>query len=127
MLTLVLVLAAVAACGDDGGESCSPIGTWTLTTTTTGGDCFDLGQVDTDALVVADAGDAYTAQLVGPDGPVECEGAIASSCSGVLTCTAGAGVSLRLTLSFDGGRATGTAQLDATGECSSRGNVQGSR
>lgn len=125
MLSMV-VLAAVA-CGDDGGAPCSPIGSWTLTTTTTSGDCFAAGQVDTDVLVVADAGEAYTAQLVGPDGPVECEGAVAASCGGELTCAAGAGVTLRLALAFEGRRATGTAELVAAGECTARGNVSGSR
>lgn len=128
-LSLVLT-AALAACGasDDKAGSCNPIGTWTLTTTTTGGDCTDLGSVDTDTLVVADARDAYTAQLVGPDGPVECEGSIAfGSCSGTLACAAQAGVSLRLSLAFDGSEASGTAQLEAPGECASSGNVRASR
>jgi hypothetical protein len=129
------ILATLAACGGGSDEPapCNPVGAWSLTETSTAGDCDDLGAVDPTALVLADAGDVFTAQIREGETLIECTGEISSSCSGVLTCSAtldGIDAAEVYSLAFAGDGVTGTAELSAAGEdfsCSGHNTVSGRR
>lgn len=124
---MVAAMAAMACSDEPAAARCAPVGSWELITTTTAGDCGPAGEVNRDALVVADVGGALIAQLVAPGGPVECEGTISSSCSGRLSCSAGEGVTLSLELELEGDEGTGTAEVVVPGDCTGSGTVRASR
>jgi hypothetical protein len=98
--------------------------------------------VDSTTIVLADAGDIFTAQIrTDDDQLVECTGEIAPSCNGNLNCSADfvfendAGDEVTMTateaytLAFDDSSLTGTANISASaagaGSCSGKNSVTG--